>query len=129
MNDNDPPILTSIGLLTRLFIRFAGGDVDTARHCPPRDLEVFRILALIMLATAAYQTAVLSLIGHRVFSEDGSFRPLIVLVAALIALFIMLIDSYAFMRAGWLSAGEADLAQAGLQSRHPGAPWSRRACR
>lgn len=110
-------ILYKIGLLTRICIRLAGGDVDTAQRCPPRDHEVFRILALIMLATAAYQTAVFTLIGHRIFAADGPFNPAILLVAILISTFIMLIDSFSFMRAGWLSAGEADLARAGLDLR------------
>ena len=117
MNDNLEPPRAQIGPFTRFCIRLAGGDVETARRCPPSDLEVFRILALIMLAMAAYQTAILSLIGHRVFSPDGQVSPVIVLVAGLIAAFVMGIDSFSFMRAGWVGAGEKDLARAGLDLR------------
>jgi hypothetical protein len=114
MNTAELPAVGSAGRISKLLARIAGADWDSLRSCPQRDCDNVRAVAEIMICTWLYQTVLLSLISHSLFSAQGLIRPEIVLSAAFIATFILLIDSYMVMRAGWHLSGLAELKRGGL---------------
>src|SRR5580704_16470410 len=101
-------------LVTRLLLHIAGVDAETLQLCPPQDWDNARMVALIMLCSWAYQTALFTLVGHRLFAPPGQIRPEVVLGSMFIATFILLIDSYMVMRSGWHLSGIQELKRGGL---------------
>jgi hypothetical protein len=102
------------GLITRLLLKLAAVDEETLRTCPQHDHENARAVAYIVLFNWLYLAALWSLIGHRLFSLDGRLRPEIVLVSGFLAAFIVMIDSYIFIRSGWHLNGLHELKRAGI---------------
>jgi predicted nucleic acid-binding Zn-ribbon protein len=67
-----------------------------------------------MIATWVYQTAIFSLIGHRLFASPGQLRVELFLTAVFLGTFVLLIDSYMIMRSGWHTAGIQELKRGGI---------------
>jgi hypothetical protein len=111
---NDQIPQEDFDLLTRFLIWLAGGDTELLKRCPRRDVSNVCAVAWLMLGTVAYQTGLFSVIGHTLFASQGQIRPSIILVSLAVATFIMLIDSYVVMRAGWHVEGLKELARGGL---------------
>ena len=108
------PLAVEPSLLTRLLARTAGADTETLAKCPKRDHDTLGAVGWIMLFTAAYQTSLFTVVGHRLFSAPGRIDPVIVGVSAFVALFILQIDAFTIMRSGWHLNGIAELKRGGL---------------
>ena len=124
-NDNQTPYgpnspLPQFSFIRRVIHRLAGVDNDTMRQCPPHDADNVRALGELLIASFIWQSLLLTLIGERLFAEPGQFRPDILVGAAGIALFVMLIDSYIFYRSGFELAGIEELRRASLDVGGPG---------
>jgi hypothetical protein len=119
-NDNqDPsgsdPKPRKFGLFMKLIFRITGVDEETMLKCPKHDVDNVRALGELLIASFLWQTMLLSLIGHRLFAAPAEVRPELLLGAAGIGLFVLLIDSYCFYRSGFEIGGIQELARGGIQ--------------
>ncbi len=118
-NDNQAPNGNGstphrFGLFMKLIFRITGVDEETMLKCPKHDVDNVRALGELLIASFLWQTMLLALIGHRLFASPGEIRPELLLGAAGIALFVLLIDSYIFYRSGFEIAGIEELRRGGL---------------
>jgi hypothetical protein len=114
VNMHSAPSGPKAGPLDGLLFKIAGVDAETLRRCPQHDWDNARAVAEILIATWLYQVGVFSLVGHRLFAESGQIRVELIAVAAFIASFVLLIDSYMVMRSGWHLSGIAELKRGGV---------------
>jgi hypothetical protein len=77
------------GLFMKLIFRITGVDEETMRQCPKHDVDNVRALGELLIASFLWQTMLLALIGHRLFAAPGEIRPVLLLGAAGIALFVL----------------------------------------
>lgn len=112
-NDASP---RKFGLFMKLIFRITGVDEETMRNCPKHDVDNVRALGELLIASFLWQTMLLALIGHRLFAASGEIRPELLLGAAGIALFVLLIDSYIFYRSGSEISGIDELRRGGLEA-------------
>lgn len=103
------------GPFMKLIFRITGVDEETMLKCPKHDVDNVRALSELLIASFLWQTTLLSLIGHRLFAAPGEVRPVLLLGAAGIALFVLLIDSYIFYRSGFEISGIDELRRGGLE--------------
>jgi hypothetical protein len=103
-----------IGPFSSVLCMILGVDKETMRASPARDMSAARGLGLLQVFTWLYQTALFAVISHRLFAPAGELRPGLVLVSMFIATFILLIDSYMFMRSGWHMSGIEELKRGGI---------------
>lgn len=103
-----------IGLFDTFLFKVAAVDKETLLLCPQADWDNARAVAEIQLFVWAYQTSLLSIIAHKLFAAPDQLRPELVVGAAFIATFILLLDSYMVMRSGWHLSGIAELKRAGI---------------
>jgi len=103
------------GPFMKLIFRITGVDEETMLKCPKHDVDNVRALSELLIASFLWQTTLLSLIGHRLFAAPGELRPVLLLGAAGIALFVLLIDSYIFYRSGFEISGIDELRRGGLE--------------
>lgn len=102
------------GFPNRLFLHVAGVDEETLRLCPQHDWDNVRAVAQLMICTWFYQTALFSVISHRLFSTPDHIRPELLITSAFLASFVLLIDSYMIMRSGWHLSGIQELKRGGI---------------
>ena len=114
MDGSGLPPFRRAGLLDKIAFWITGVDEETLRLCPQSDLDNVRAVAQIMIFVWIYQTALFSIITHRLFAEPGHVRPELILISIFLATFIMLIDSYMVMRSGWHLAGIEELKRGGI---------------
>lgn len=122
-NDNavpNEPAPAKFGPFTKFIFRLTGVDEETMRKCPQHDVDNVRALGWLLIASFAWQTLLLSLIGHRLFAAPGEIRPELLLGAAGIAFFVLMIDSYIFYRSGFEISGIDELRRGGLDVGGPG---------
>src|SRR6202451_1404339 len=118
-NDNqDPgesaPTPRKFGLFMKLIFRITGVDEETMLKCPKHDVDNVRALGELLIASFLWQTMLLAVIGNRLVSAPGEVRPELLLGAAGIGLFVLLIDSYIFYRSGFEISGIEELRRGGL---------------
>lgn len=106
--------LTSLSWPVRFLARVAAADPNILSRCPQTDIDTVSATAWLMLLAAIYQTALFWSIGEKLFSSLGKFDPIILLVAAFIALFILKIDALTVIRSGWHLNGISELKRGGL---------------
>ncbi|MDR3471227.1 MAG: DUF4407 domain-containing protein [Devosia sp.] len=92
----------------------AGVDEETLSTCPQHDKDNVLAIALLMIGVWLYQTALFSIVLHRMLADDGAIHPELVLASAFIATMIAMIDSYMVMRSGWHLHGIGELKRGGL---------------
>jgi hypothetical protein len=114
MEKNNYEFEAPYGRLTAFLIRLAGADPETLAQCPPRDLDNVKAVSFIMLGVWIYQTALLSIVGHRMIAEPGTIRPEIIGGAVLIATIVLLVDSFMIMRSSWHLHGIQELDRGGI---------------
>ena len=114
MDIPNPQPVTKSGAFTKLRLKLAGVSENVLRQCPMQDWDNARAIGEIMLCTWLYETALFSLIGHRLFAAPGQIRLELLLAAAFISSYLVLFDSYAVNRSGWFQSGTRQLAAAGL---------------
>ena len=102
------------GFPNRLFLHITGVDKDTLLLSPAHDWDNVRAIAFLMTCTWLYQSALFSIISHRLFAEPGQIRPKLIVASAFLATFIMTIDSYMVMRSGWHLSGIQELKRGGI---------------
>ena len=102
------------GAFTRLLTMVAGVDDDTLRECPPQDVSSIKAVSALLLCTFLYSAVIFSTIAHRLFSAPGQIDFGLIAASTAIGLFIILIDSYVFLRCSWFESGVAELARGGL---------------
>ncbi len=108
-----PPPRGEPGPLTKLLHKIAGIDEHTMRACPPSDWDNASMIGAIMILSWIYQTALFAVVGHQLFAARGQIRPDVLMASMFLATFILFIDSYMVMRAGWYSSGLSELKRAG----------------
>jgi Domain of unknown function (DUF4407) len=99
---------------TKLLTMIAGIDDETLRQCPPQDLSSVKAVSVLLLGTFVYSAAVFSTISHRLFAEPGHLDLRLIATSVAIAMFIIAIDSYVFLRCSWFESGVTELARGGL---------------
>lgn len=99
---------------TKLLFMIAGVDEEILRQCPPQDISSIKAVSGLLLCTFFYSAAVFSAISHRLFAEPGHVDLRLVVTAVAMSGFIVLIDSYVFLRCSWFEAGVTELARGGL---------------
>jgi Domain of unknown function (DUF4407) len=104
----------SPGPWARFLIWLASVDEETLRCCPRHDWDNARAIGLIMVFTWLYQTALFWIMGERLFGKSGQIDVVILLPAAFIATFMLLIDAYMVNRSGFHLDGIAQLKRGGL---------------
>jgi hypothetical protein len=102
-----------IGPLTRSILYITGVDEAKLRQCP-QDWDNVRAVAQLLTLTWLYQTALFSLISHRLFAPPGQIRPDLLAASAFLATFLLTIDGYMIVRSGWHREGLQELARGGL---------------
>jgi hypothetical protein len=102
------------GPVSRALTRIGGGVEEVLCQCPSHDRECVQATAVLFIAVWVYQTAVLALVAHQVFSADGDLHVGLVLGAMLIASLNLMNDSFVFLRAGWHKSGLNELLRGGL---------------
>jgi len=103
-----------LGFLMRGLIRAAGVDLELLLQCPSEDFENVRAIGMLLIAVFAYQTTIIAIVAHRLLAADGRLHLALVAMSMLIAIMMLLIDSYGFCRAGFHADGIRELARAGL---------------
>jgi hypothetical protein len=111
------------GPITTLFYKIAAVDQKTMAGCPEHDHNNACAVAEIQIAVWIYQTALFSIISHRLFATPGTIRPELVFMSMFLATFILLIDSYMVMRSSWHLSGIDLLKRGGIDI--SGGPWAR----
>ena len=114
LNESEPTA-RKFGMFLRLIFRITGVDEETMLKCPKHDVDNVRALGELLIASFLWQTMLLSLIGHRLFAAPGEVRPELLLGAAGIGLFVLLIDSYIFYRSGFEISGIEEIRRGGLE--------------
>jgi Domain of unknown function (DUF4407) len=104
------------GPVTRFLFWVAGADEETMSECPAHDASTIKAIAVLFLGVFVLQSTELSVIAHELLATDREVHPELIAGSVLIATLILLIDSYAFCRAGfpadglkWLKRGGLDL--------------------
>jgi Domain of unknown function (DUF4407) len=119
-NDNQDPSESDpkprkFSMFLKLIFRITGIDEETMAKCPKHDVDNVRALGELLIASFLWQTMLLALISHRLFAAPGEVRPELLLGAAGIGLFVLLIDSYIFYRSGFEISGIDELRRGGLE--------------
>lgn len=114
MDISHAPTAPKADPVTKILIWIAAVVEETLRRCPPADWSSVRAVALIMICTWLYQTALFCLISHLLFELPGQIRPELVLASMFIATFILLIDRYMIILSGWHLSGIEELKRGGL---------------
>src|ERR1700693_2451483 len=113
-NDNQDPSESDpkprkFSMFLKLIFRITGVDEETMAKCPKHDVDNVRALGELLIASFLWQTMLLALIANRLFSTPGEIRPELLLGAAGIALFVLMIDSYVFYRSSFEILGLQEL--------------------
>lgn len=110
---SEPP--AKIGAFAKFSFRFTGVDEEMAATlCPQRDRDVFHALALLMLSVWLYQTALFSIIAHRLFAAPGQIRPELIIASGFIASIVLQFDGFSIMRTAWILEGIKALKKGGI---------------
>jgi hypothetical protein len=114
-NANNPsPKRGRFDPFTKLLTMIAGVDDETLRQCPPQDLSSIKAVSVLLLGTFFYSATIFSAIAHRLFAEPGHVDFRMIATSVAIAMFIIAIDSYVFLRCSWFESGVTELARGGL---------------
>lgn len=114
MDMNTPEPQTKKNLPSKFILFMTGVDGNTLNQCPEQDHDTVRAVASLMILVWIYQTALFSIISHRLFAAPGQIRPLLIIASAFLATFILGIDSYMVFRSGWHLSGIEELKRAGI---------------
>jgi hypothetical protein len=99
---------------TMLLMMIAGVDNETLRQCPPQDVSSIRAVSALLLCTFIYSASIFSVISHRLFAEPGQLDLRLIVASVAIGVFIILIDSYVFLRCSYFQQGIIELARGGI---------------
>src|ERR1700691_5414455 len=104
-SDASAPTRGRFDPFTKLLTMIAGIDDETLRQCPAQDLSSVKAVSVLLLCTFFYSAAVFSAISHRLFAEPGHLDLRLIATSVTIAMFIIAIDSYVFLRCSWFESG------------------------
>lgn len=113
----DNPAHSLFGWLPKFLNGIAGADEDTLKQCPQRDHTNIRSIAMLMLGSLLYQTALFSYFGKIALAPSPEIFPFTILGAFGIAAFILLIDRYVVIISGYHQEGMRTLARGGMDIR------------
>jgi hypothetical protein len=111
------PTHSQFGWLSKFLNGIAGADEDTLEQCPQRDHTNIRSIAMLMLGSLLYQTALFSYFGKVTLAPTPETLPFTILGAFAIAAFILLIDRYVVIISGYHQEGMRTLARGGMDIR------------
>jgi Domain of unknown function (DUF4407) len=109
-----PSAPATVSPWVKLLWKIGGIDKEVLYQCPQRDRDAVKAAAEIFICTFVYQAALWTVVGHMLFASPGRIRPDIIIVGLFLAMFVLLIDSWMFMRTAWEHAGLHELRRGGL---------------
>lgn len=107
--EDETTLLPEFDWMTKLLIKLGGADPDTLRRCPQVEVDNVTKPAWILLLVFVLQSGVYSLVAEHLFGVPGEWHPELDFCGVFIAFFVMVLDSYVIMRAGWYAASIRDL--------------------
>ena len=114
MDQPNPRPPSKVGRLTKLLLKIAGVNEEFLHHCPQQDWDNVRAVAEIMCCAWLYQTGLFYLVTQKIIGATEKIKPELVFVSAFIATFLLLNDSYMFVRSEWYLFGIEQLKHGGI---------------